>query len=122
MLTLSSDWLWPAVWMLPEENTYGPWPASGEIDILEARGNSPSYKAQGSNFVRSSLNYGPMPALFTQIFGWQGMKRSSFDKGFHTYALEWDEKFMRFYTNTRVTAMLDLELTGKKGGFWERGS
>jgi len=116
------DWLWPAVWMLPEDNAYGPWPASGEIDIIEARGNSPAYKAQGNNFVRSSLNYGPMPALFQQIFGWYSMKRSSFTKGFHTFVLEWDEKFMRFYTDNRVTAMLELQLTGKKDGFWERGS
>lgn len=25
------DWIWPAVWMLPRFNQYGPWPASGEI-------------------------------------------------------------------------------------------
>lgn len=36
------DWLWPAIWMLPEGNdtsttqgtgVYGGWPASGEIDV-----------------------------------------------------------------------------------------
>jgi len=27
------DWLWPAIWMLPENNKYGAWPASGEIDV-----------------------------------------------------------------------------------------
>ncbi|ALJ14170.1 glycoside hydrolase family 16 protein [Sphingopyxis macrogoltabida] len=27
---------WPAIWMLPERPVYGPWAASGEIDILEA--------------------------------------------------------------------------------------
>ncbi|ALH80801.1 glycoside hydrolase family 16 protein [Sphingopyxis macrogoltabida] len=27
---------WPAIWMLPERPIYGPWAASGEIDILEA--------------------------------------------------------------------------------------
>ena len=27
------DWLWPAVWMLPENDTYGKWPLSGEIDV-----------------------------------------------------------------------------------------
>ena len=28
------DWLWPAIWMLPEDTTaYGPWPLSGEIDV-----------------------------------------------------------------------------------------
>ena len=56
--------------MLPENNTYGSWPASGEIDIVEARGNKPTYPAQGSNYVRSSLNYGPLPTLVNQIYGW----------------------------------------------------
>lgn len=27
---------WPAFWMLPENNVYGEWPLSGEIDIMEA--------------------------------------------------------------------------------------
>ena len=26
---------WPAIWMFPTESTYGNWPASGEIDIME---------------------------------------------------------------------------------------
>lgn len=26
--------LWPAIWLLPENNVYGQWPASGEIDIM----------------------------------------------------------------------------------------
>ncbi len=29
----TGDWLWPAIWMLPENNTYGGWPLSGEIDV-----------------------------------------------------------------------------------------
>lgn len=33
------DWLWPAIWMMPENSTYGDWPRSGEIDIAESRGN-----------------------------------------------------------------------------------
>lgn len=37
------DWLWPAIWMLPVRQDYGPWPMSGEIDIIESRGNDPSY-------------------------------------------------------------------------------
>jgi beta-glucanase (GH16 family) len=40
------DWLWPALWMLPVDNAYGIWPQSGEIDIMESRGNGPEYKAQ----------------------------------------------------------------------------
>jgi beta-glucanase (GH16 family) len=26
---------WPAIWMLPSDNSYGNWPGSGEIDIME---------------------------------------------------------------------------------------
>lgn len=26
---------WPAIWMMPEQNVYGGWPRSGEIDIME---------------------------------------------------------------------------------------
>lgn len=33
--------IWPAFWMLPTQNVYGGWPASGEIDIMEALGHIP---------------------------------------------------------------------------------
>lgn len=32
-------WIWPALWLLPKHSIYGNWPASGEIDIMESRGN-----------------------------------------------------------------------------------
>ncbi|KAJ7432700.1 hypothetical protein B0H11DRAFT_2260157 [Mycena galericulata] len=31
--------LWPTIWMLPVTNAYGPWRASGKIDIAQLRGN-----------------------------------------------------------------------------------
>ena len=33
--------LWPAIWMMPVKETYGGWPASGEIDIMEQVGFAP---------------------------------------------------------------------------------
>ena len=33
--------MWPAFWMMPAENIYGGWPASGEIDIMEMVGLAP---------------------------------------------------------------------------------
>ncbi|KAH9838018.1 concanavalin A-like lectin/glucanase domain-containing protein [Rhodofomes roseus] len=117
------DWLWPAIWMLPVNSTYGPWPLSGEIDIMEARGNSMSYGAQGVNYVRSSLNYGPMAALYTTLYGWWSKKQSTYADDFHTYTLEWTEDFMRLYVDTRLDAMLTVKIQGKGGkSFWNRGS
>lgn len=53
------DWIWPAIWMLPKHNEYGQWPTSGEIDIMESRGNSPSYSEGGHNAFASTLHWGP---------------------------------------------------------------
>jgi hypothetical protein len=53
------DWLWPAIWMLPTDSVYGEWPRSGEIDIMESRGNNYTYKQGGNNIVSSTLHFGP---------------------------------------------------------------
>ncbi len=46
--------LWPAIWLLPEENQFGSWPASGEIDIAECRGRIPE-RIQGTLHFGSNL-------------------------------------------------------------------
>lgn len=43
--------LWPALWMLPLSEAYGSWAASGEIDVMEARGQVPGK-------VLGTLHYG----------------------------------------------------------------
>ncbi|KZV78900.1 concanavalin A-like lectin/glucanase, partial [Exidia glandulosa HHB12029] len=90
------DWLWPAIWMMPKDSMYGPWPRSGEIDIIESRGNGPSYPAQGSDWLSSTLHWGPAPLLdgYWRTTGWWNDKHLTFDEGFHTYTLEWDDKFL----------------------------
>ena len=45
--------------MLPKYNEYGQWPASGEIDIVESRGNDPSYPSEGNDMFASTLHFGP---------------------------------------------------------------
>lgn len=115
------DWMWPAIWMLPVDNKYGPWPASGEIDIVESRGNDMDYHAQGRNYVQSTLNWGPTPDL---NLAWKTndkwfQRRSSFADGFHVFTLEWNEHFLWTYVDTRLHRMLDIR--GKKS-FWDKGN
>lgn len=114
------DWIWPAIWMLPTNDTYGPWPMSGEIDIMEARGNGPDYPAQGTNFVRGSLNWGPISFInsVAKTFGWWTIRRKTYADDFHTYALEWTEEFIRIYVDSRLTKMLDLRFNEP---FFKRG-
>ncbi|KAG9312747.1 glycoside hydrolase family 16 protein [Chiua virens] len=110
LLTIMISQLWPAIWMLPVNNTYGPWPQSGEIDIMESRGNAPSYPNQGIDYVRGSLNWGPLPFLnaFYKTFGWWTQRRTDYGEAFHTYVLEWDSSFLRMYVDSRLNYMLQL--------------
>ncbi|TFK36442.1 ectomycorrhiza-upregulated GH16 glucan endo-1,3-beta-glucosidase precursor [Crucibulum laeve] len=120
----NGDWMWPAIWMLPKDEVYGPWPLSGEIDIVESRGNGIRYTAHGSNFVQGSLNWGPAQNLngVSKSYSWWTQRRESFGSKFHTYALEWTDQFIRMYVDSRLHTLLDLRFNQpffKRGDFPE---
>jgi len=50
----SGQGLWPAFWLLPQDSPYGDWPASGEIDIVEAV----NLDGTGGNEIFSTIHYG----------------------------------------------------------------
>ncbi|MBT8402197.1 MAG: glycoside hydrolase family 16 protein [Rhodothermia bacterium] len=85
--------MWPAIWMLPTDNEYGGWAASGEIDIMEARGQEP-------RTVHGTLHYG---ASFPRNTSSGTSKRldggESFTDEFHEFAIEWDEGRIRWYVD-----------------------
>lgn len=114
------DWLWPAIWMMPVKDTYGPWPRSGEIDIAESRGNNYSYAQGGNNIASSALHWGPNKAND----GWwkTNVKRNAlhttFSKKVHTFGLEWSEKYLFTYIDTRLLQVL---YTNFKTPLWEQG-
>ncbi|KAJ7723832.1 glycoside hydrolase family 16 protein [Mycena maculata] len=114
------DWLWPAIWMLPVDSTYGPWPASGEIDMVESRGNGIAYTYRGANYVQGALNWGPSPALngVGKSYSWWSSKRTPFSSDFHTYSLEWTDQWLRISVDTRLHTLLDLQFNEP---FWTRG-
>ncbi|MFY9252529.1 MAG: glycoside hydrolase family 16 protein [Fuerstiella sp.] len=76
--------LWPAIWMLPTDEQYGGWAASGEIDIMEFRG-------QNEQEVLGTLHYGggwPKNTFSGSSFK---LKEGSFSDEFHTFAVDWEE-------------------------------
>jgi beta-glucanase (GH16 family) len=117
----SGDWLWPAIWMMPRYNAYGGWPASGEIDIMESRGNLNYYSGGvhiGKEQASSTLHFGP-------YWPYNGYERATvatqnsrgFDSEFHTYGVEWTNEHIRFTIDGAVTK----DITPPAGGFWELG-
>lgn len=80
---------WPAIWMLPEEDLYGGWPANGEIDIMEHVGYDPGV-VHGTVHTKA-FNH----TIGTQKGG--KVDVSNFNTDFHTYAIDWTSEKIDFY-------------------------
>jgi len=114
------DWIWPAIWMLPQFQDYGQWPVSGEIDIMESRGNSPSCSAGGYNSVSSTLHWGPFYGqdkytLTTETYTLSG---SDFASDFHTFGLYWNSDQLYTYIDDDSNRVLQVTFDES---FWTRG-
>lgn len=84
--------LWPAIWMLPTDEVYGGWASSGEIDIVE-------YKGQEPQQVWGTLHYGDFWPNNKHSGTQYRLSRGSFADDFHIFALEWEEGVMRWYVD-----------------------
>ncbi|KIW48575.1 uncharacterized protein PV06_01147 [Exophiala oligosperma] len=114
------DWLWPAIWMLPTDSVYGVWPQSGEIDVAESRGNNHTYPEGGNNIIGSTLHWGPNAAndAWWRTFGKQHALHSTFSERYHTFGLEWSEKYLYTYLDSRLLQVLYNRFNTP---FWKRG-
>lgn len=86
--------LWPALWLLPQQDAYGGWASSGEIDVLEARGQEP-HRGHGT------LHFGsrwPHNAAASAAFL---LPDDATIADFHVYAVEWEPDEFRWYVDGR---------------------
>lgn len=90
--------IWPAIWMLPTEWVYGGWPASGELDILEAVNLNTLANGKLIKEVHGTLHFG----RFWPNNNYVGDSYTPTDnawENFLTYAVEWEEDEIRWYVN-----------------------
>lgn len=83
--------VWPAIWMLPEENSYGTWAASGEIDILEAVNlgvECDECEAGGENTILGTLHFGGQWP--DNLLASTEVSRPEVLDGFHTFGVIWE--------------------------------
>ncbi|KAF2430581.1 putative gram-negative bacteria binding protein [Tothia fuscella] len=115
------DWIWPAIWMMPVDSKYGVWPRSGEIDIVESRGNDVDYSPGGRDVLTSTLHWGPttIKDAFWRTTAGKNLRRDDFTNKFHTYGMEWTEDYIYTYLDSQLVQVL---FTGFKGqNLWDLG-
>nr|CAH0106512.1 unnamed protein product [Daphnia galeata] len=116
------DWIWPAIWMLPTDSVYGDWPRSGEIDIVEIKGNA-DFSCNGNPIGRQlagcTLHWGPDPSQNRYpLTHWEKIIQDpDFSSDFHIFRVEWLPDGFQFF--------IDDEMIGQvyppPGGFSELG-
>lgn len=85
--------LWPALWLLPNDDTYGTWAASGEIDVMEARGRLPGASS-------GAIHYGGTWPANTNISGdYAFLNGERIDTDYHLYSLVWEEDMLKWYVD-----------------------
>ena len=85
--------IWPALWMMPQDNVYGTWPKSGEIDIMELLGHEPTK-------LYATVHYGPGPGS-TNISR-NTVSPAALSNEFHVYSLIWEQDKMQFLLDNVV--------------------
>lgn len=88
-LPKTANGLWPAFWMMGDNSK--PWPACGEIDIMEmgdATGISTNTSAQR---VNTAIHFGESTDSHEQEYYAASALSSLQDNMYHTYAADWNE-------------------------------
>jgi len=83
--------MWPAFWMMPQDDVYGGWAASGEIDIMES--------ANGTTTVGGALHYGGAWPANTSTSSSYSLGGANFADAYHVYAVEWEADQIRWYVD-----------------------
>jgi len=82
---------WPALWLMPENSTYGTWPASGEIDVTENKGSI------GST-IYGTLHYG---SVGNDVYNAQSyvLPNSGSVTNFHIYRIDWSTNTITWFVD-----------------------
>lgn len=119
----TGDWIGSSIYFMPKANAYGNWPASGEMSLVESRGNLNLVQNSiniGVEQIGSKLHFGPYSSLNgvkSSTFTRNTAPGSGYNKDFHRYQMEWSPE--------RITFSIDDVETGTVAvgeGFWNRGT
>lgn len=83
--------LWPAFWLLGADIDEVGWPQTGEIDIMEYRGQEPAR-------IHGSV-HGPGYSGAEAVSKSYNLEGDRFDTDFHVFGIEWGKDYINFYVD-----------------------
>lgn len=83
--------LWPAFWLLGADIDEVGWPQTGEIDIMEYRGQEPTR-------IHGSV-HGPGYSGAEAVSKSYNLEGDRFDTDFHVFGIEWGKDYINFYVD-----------------------
>ncbi len=86
----ASNSTWPAFWMSPQNAVYGPWPQSGEIDIMEVRGHDMTRSNGNAHWGNNAGDRQQDKQVYTFPAG-------NGADNWHIYTVEWSLGQLDFY-------------------------
>ena len=87
--------IWPAIWMLPTDEKYGMWAASGEIDIVELNGAKPGE-------LLGTLHYGGKWPHNRSSGDKINLIKGTFADEFRTFGIEWRKGEIRWTLDNKL--------------------
>jgi beta-glucanase (GH16 family)/flagellar assembly factor FliW len=83
--------MWPAFWLLPTDNTFGVWPRSGEMDVVETIGKEPSHA-----YATIHTGTDNTPRSFGNRYD---LPTGTFADDFHVFSMDWSPNLLKFYVD-----------------------
>ncbi len=100
--------LWPAFWMLGANIDEVGWPQTGEIDVLEFRGQQTD-RIIGSVHGPGYSGADPISTVFRLPDG------EEFTDDFHVFAVDWDPGQIRFWVDSEVYQTITTAFVSARG-------
>jgi beta-glucanase (GH16 family) len=97
--------IWPAFWLLGADYPDAGWPACGEIDVMELRGQEPGV-AHGSLHFPGYSGGSAITASYA-CAGGAGTPACPFDQDFHVYAVEVESGRITFEVDGAIYQRID---------------
>ncbi len=112
-----SDGLWPAFWLMGDNEKQ--WPACGEIDIMEMGSQGAIEAGKVSTMMNTAIHYGSNVNAHRQEYHQDNVSASLLDGKYHRYKLERSEYSLDIYVDDEKFYSFDISKASGRDNYFK---